>query len=318
MKNIVTCVSLCCLFGGASLARDISPEISGDLEMVMGYTSAELVRETSREYGEAFKPDVFMGEYGAVLKRAQEVERPEAFACPAAAALAGSFIHRFDGDYNPDRVIANTEALLKRTDWETRKFERERMRVYERLVKQYRPICLERERQKETLLLRANAARNGVTTLPNGIQYEVEAGNDTLSEITRGTREIGIRYFSRVTDDMDFEDLPDCVKEVADRLPKGRSWVFYIPREVLQAGDESARKADEARKEEREEKLRSLLGVREVTLANQEVSPSDDENSDDEDARDEEGRYQLLRLKVWKDDPQNPVKVLPDVQESVI
>lgn len=300
MKSLLSIL----LLAPTLMAQEVTPQIAEDLASVLGTEQAAAILSHEKALGKAFSREVYQRVGAEILRSGQELPKPEQSDCPEAAALANEALHLYAGDFDPETVLAKTEEMLQRTDRESRAFEREMMQLHFRLQKAYAPILRAREQQREKDLLAANALRSEVTVLDNGIQYEIEPGDDSIRDITRGTTEIGILQFSRETDDTSFNDLPDCLKAMADKLPRAKSWTIYIPGEVQADAAEAKRREAEETQDRREDKLRDLLGAKPKT-------PTRKRKADKLTAP-------LLKLHLWKDDPEHPVKVQPDVHPNVL
>lgn len=89
---------------------------------------------------------------------------------------------------------------------------------------------------------------------------------------------------------------------LADRLAKLAPGADLTP-EQLRAREEAAKKTMERITADSD----GIIATPEQRAALPEIKPEQEEDD-----------RHLLRLHVWKDDPANPVKVLPDVQEFVL
>ena len=285
-------------------AQELTPRISEDLASLLSAEHAAAVLRHEKALGKAFNRALYRQEAARILRSGQELPDPQKSACPEAAEFANNVLHFYEGDVDPELLLSKTDQMLQRGDWGSHAFEQEMQQLRFRLRRDYLPLLRVREQQREKKLLAANALRDGVTVLPNGIQYEVEPGSDSIRDITRGTSESGILFFTRVTNDMRFESLPACLRDVADSLPCGRSWVIYIPGPLLTQEAEAARRQEAEDQQRREAKLRSLLGSVPPPPA-----PAPRTSSAPEP---------LLKLRLWKDDPDHPVDVLPDTHTDAL
>ena len=305
---LILSLAACAVMAPSVCAQEAGPELRSDVARWMAMQTENAVRSTSAGLGEAFSASQFLNAYRQTLAGWKEIRNPRESACPAAVVLANSHLHRFDGDYDLQEVFTVLENRLKRAEPEEEAQHREWKELNDRLRKTYRPLLEQRETAKEEQLLRLNAARPEVTVLPNGVQFEYEPGQAAITEITRGTSETGIAFYSRVTNDTNFNQLPESVKQMAARLPRAASWTFYIPASAEQAVKDSRLQQEQKLKEQRQKKLQKLIPER--------IKSYPRENVEEKAAP--APRRPLLKLKVWKDDPRNPLKVLPDVTESVI
>lgn len=289
-------------------AREAGPELRSDIARWMAMQAEAAARDASWGSGESFFTGKFLDVYRQTLANGKEVDWPDESECPAAAALASAQIRRFDGDYDFQAVFTMLEDRLRRPAPDREEQKKEEDALCKKLVKTYQPLLEQREADKEKLLLHINATRPEVTVLPNGVQLEHAPGKDSIREITRGTSETGIAFYTRITNNTAFDRLPESVRQMADHLPRASSWTFYIPAAAEQAVKDSRRREEEKLREQRQAKLRQLIPAR--------IKSYPEERVKDHEVR--EQHRPLLKLKVWKDDPLNPVKVLPDVTENVI
>lgn len=308
IKPLILSITACAAIASAVCAQEAGRELRSDLSLWMAMQAEHAVRSASAWLGDAFSSTQFLDAYRQTLAGGKEIMNPQESACPAAVVLANSHLHRFDGDYELQEVLTTLENRLKRPEPEEEKQRQEGEELYDKLRKTYRPLLEQREAAREEQLLRLNAARPEITVLPNGVQFEYEPGEADITEITRGTSETGIAFYSRVTNDTGFNQLPESVKQMADRLPRAASWTFYVPATAEQAVRDSRLRQEQKLKEQRQAKLQKLIPER--------IKSYPRENAEEKAVP--APRRPLLKLKVWKDDPQNPLKVLPDVTESVI
>lgn len=308
INPLILSIAACAVIASAVRAQEAGSELRSDLARWMAMQTENAVRSASAWLGDAFSSTQFLNAYRQTLAGGKEIRNPQESACPAAVVLANSHLHRFDGDYELQEVLTTLENRLKRPEPEEEKQRKEGEELYDKLRKTYRPLLEQREAAREEQLLRLNAARPEITVLPNGVQFEYEPGEAAITEITRGTSETGIAFYSRVTNDTGFGQLPESVKQMADRLPRAASWTFYVPATAEQAVRDSRLRQEQKLKEQRQAKLQKLIPERIKSYPRENV----------EEKAVPAPRRPLLKLKVWKDDPQNPLKVLPDVTESVI
>lgn len=308
LHNIPAMIA-CLAFANAAGAQEASPELRADIAQWMAMQTADSIHSATGWLGKAFEREIFLNHYRTTLINGKETEKPEETECPAAIGLASRQIHYYDGDYDSRQVLAALERELARPEPEEDARRKEWKTLYNKLQQTYRPLLEQREINKEEQLLKLNASRPEVTTLPNGVQVECEPGNAGIRDITRGTSETGVAFYTRVTNDMDFDDLPESVKQMADKLPQASSWTFYIPAQSEQAVRDARLQQKKQLEQQRQEKLQKLIDAR-IKSYPKEPEP--------EQKTDHKQHTPLLKLKVWKDDPQHPVNVLPDVTENVI
>ena len=290
-------------------AQDMTPEIRQDIARLLTLQVLTHIGELQETLGAAFQKNLYITTYQSIVLSGKECPQPENTVCPAAAMLANKQLHRYGGDFDGKTVMTSIRTELDTYDTRQASYQRELELTRKRLREQYLPILKARELTKEKNLLRMNATRPEVTVLPNGIQYEIEPGNQDIRDISRSTSETGITFYTRITRDMTFDALPESVRQIADQLPKASSWTFYIPYETEQAAEETGRKAAIDNTNRREERLQQLIPDH-MLNTRPASAPETTEPSLE--------RKPLLRLKVWKDTPEYPATVRPDAIETVI
>lgn len=303
MKYVyLLCWCLCCQLG----AQELKPELRSCLESYLGLRLAEEVQDYRRELGKAFDAELFLGSFAARVQRGVESEPAEKADCPAAAREADRYLRRYRGDADAEAVVARARQYVERRLFDDRAAAaREWRTLSQRLHREYLPVCRAREQKKEAELLQALAAQPGALSFPNGMVCEVQPGEDDVHDINRGTRETGIDFFTRVTDDMRFADLPELIRSLAPQLPKASCWTFYIPHRAVREAAETARREAEAKREKRVGQLNALLGRKPAKAA--------------EKPREEAEPYApLMKIRVWRDDPLHPLEVLPDCTEPML
>lgn len=290
-------------------AQDVTPELKTDITELIASSTALRVRSINSELGQAFALQHFLQQYEAVLNAGKEVEKPEDTPCPLATAMASSTLHRFaTGDFDTTALLARLHQGIESAAVDEEE-EMDRLNeLYEKVADAYRPILRQREASKEAEILRLNATRPGVTTLSNGVQVEIEEGEGSIRDINRCTRETGVAFYTRSTRRITFEELPDAIQQVADELPPAKSWIFWVP---AKTEEDIAR--DKARRKELLAQTRFHL--LEALTGGQQEPAQTEEKAQQVDTQEE--REPLLKIKVWQDDPESPVKTLPDTVEDL-
>lgn len=288
-------------------APEMTPELRHDIERLLAMRFHRVVRNMADDLGNAFVRERFLAAFRAALLAGKECAEPEKTDCPLAARMANGAFQGFDqGDFDPAALLGELDRRLAQKEVQEEEEEEQIDKLAASVWKAYRPIRLSREESKERALLRMNAARPEVTTLKNGIQYETEPGNDSIRDVNRCTRETGIAFYTRTTSEIDFNRLPESVRQIADELPAASSWTFYVPYEAEKAVRDAREQEAKDLDARRLERLQKLLPGRV-----KEYKPA-------EEPRRESGeRHPLLRIKVWKDDPKAPVQVKPDVTSEL-
>lgn len=288
----------------AQPAPEMTPTLRNEIDCLLALRASLAIRDIASSLGASFTREPFLAAYRTAILAGKECTAPDKTDCPLAYHMANEIYARFDhGDYQPQRLLDELEQRLKSDTFSDEEAHEELQQLQRRIWKQYRPILLGREATKEKNLLLMNAARPEVTTLPCGIQYETEPGSDTIRQINRCTRETGIAFYTRTTSETSFDRLPESVRNIADQLPAASSWTFYVPYEAEKAAADARRQAAEDLDARRIERLKELLPGRVEDYKPAKPAPR-------HDARE---RTPLLRIKVWKDDPQSPVQVKPDI-----
>lgn len=290
-------------------AQDMTPEIRQDIDRLLTLQVLTHIGELQETLGAAFQKNLYVTTYRSIIQSGKECPQPETTSCPAAAILANKQLHRYGGDFSGKDVMTSIHTELDSYDLKQATYQRELELIRKRLREHYLPILKQRELAKERQLLRMNATRPEVTVLANGIQYEIEPGNQDIRDISRSTSETGITFYTRITRDIQFGALPESIRQIADQLPPASSWTFYIPYEAEQAAEETCRQASLDMATRREERLQKLIPDH---MQNSRTAPAP------EIAPTPRERKPLLRLKVWKDTPEYPATVRPDAIETVI
>ena len=316
MKQLLSLLLIpACLLHAA--AQDVSPELRRDISELISRRAADSLRSVSDALGKAFVPDIYREHFRATLLSGKPVEEPEKTDCPMAVARAGGILKQFEPrDFDAQVVLERMEAHLTAPPPEDEeKAMKEYMALAEKVSQSYRPVLRARERVKEDEILRTNAGRKGVVSLDFGVQMEVEAGEDDIRSINRGTSETGVAFYTRTTRRMDWSDLPEAVRVQEDKLPKARSWTFWIPADAAEKVAAYNKQQENAEADKRAALLKQLMGEQQASRMklprHQNSRSRHTEPTDDEEAT-------MLKLKVWKDDPKSPVETLPDVVSDMI
>lgn len=285
-------------------STEVPPDLASKIDRYLALRTGLTIRSLGQRLGNAFMQESFLAAFRQNLLAGKECPAPEQTPCPLACQMANEILVRFDlGDYNPQHILREITAELAKTDFSEENALEEMSELYRTVEEAYHPILEAREESKERDLLRMNAMRPEVKTLPGGIQYETEPGGDSIRSINRCTRETGIAFYVRTTSETSFDRLPESVRQIANELPAASSWTFYVPAEAEQAVRNARRQQAKDLDARRLAQLKKLLPGR-----LDHILPSD-EPPTEETAE----RIRLLRLRVWKDDPRSPVRVKPDV-----
>ena len=314
MKQLLSLLLIpACILPAA--AQDVSPELRRDISELISLRAADSLRGVSEALGKAFVPDIYREHFRSTLLSGKPVDEPEKTDCPMAVARAGGILKQVEPrDFDAQLVLERMEAHLSSPPPEDEeKAMKERMEFAEKVSKAYRPVLRARERAKEDEILRGNAAREGVVTLDFGVQMETEAGADDIRSINRGTSETGVAFYTRTTRRMDWSDLPEAIRIQESKLPKARSWTFWIPADAAEKVAAYHRQKETAEADNRAALMKQLMGAARAdkVKTSRRKSRIQEEDADTEEAT-------MLKIKVWKDDPKAPVETLPDVVSDMI
>lgn len=344
-------LAVAALFTGVGFSQNVTPQVQNDLEQYLGATVALSLRSAGATYGKAFSAAPALKVYTEGLRADKVIDEPEKSDCPIMAHIVNGHIRHFSGDYRVPQVLASIDKVMAMDEAALEVYcEKEHEKLIKRLAKGYRPIRKSRERKKEAEMVQMHAAQEGVVQLSNGILVSTSPGTDNIRDISRCTTETGVDYYTRVTNDTTFAQLPETVRMVADEMPAASSWTIWVPVEVEEKlieqrkkeetaktnalserlarlapggprfplSPEEKRAQEEAKRKEAAELRKRLAETTNGLVATEEEMKAAQEARTQEETEEEADSRQLLRLHVWKEDPQNPVKVLPDVSESVI
>ena len=296
-------------------AQDVSPELRRDISELISLRAADGLRSVGESLGKAFVPQVYREHFRATLLSGTPVEEPEKTDCPMAVARACGILKQFEPrDFDTQHVLKRMEEhLAAPPPVDEEKALKERLEFSEKVADAYRPVLRAREKSKEDEILRGNATREGVVTLDFGVQMETEAGTDDIRSINRGTSETGVAFYTRTTRRMDWSDLPEAIRIQESKLPKARSWTFWIPADAAEKVAAYHRQQETAEADKRAALMKQLMGAERAdkVKTSRRKSRIQEEDSDTEETT-------MLKIKVWKDDPKAPVETLPDVVSDMI
>ncbi len=314
MKQLLTLLMVPAVLVPAA-AQDVSPELRRDISELISLRAADSFRGVSEALGKAFLPQVYREHFRATLLSEKPVEEPEKTDCPMATAHASGILKQFEPrDFDAQYVLNRIEEHLTAPPPEDEeKAMKERIKFSEKVGDAYRPVLRARERAKEDEILRGNATREGVVTLEFGVQMETEAGGDDIRSINRGTTETGVAFYTRTTRRMEWSDLPEAIRLQEDKLPKARSWTFWVPADAAAKVAEFQKQKASAEADKRAELMTQLMGVERADQLRpkRKKSRSLPPENDNEEAV-------MQKIKVWKDNPDAPVETLPDVVSDMI
>lgn len=302
----------------SAAAQDVSPELRRDISELISLRSADSLRSVSESLGKAFVPQIYREHFRTTLLSGKPVEEPEKTDCPMAVGSAGSILKQFEPrDFDVQYVLSRMEEHLAAPPPEDEeKAMKERMKLYEKVAEAYRPVLRAREKAKEDEILRGNATRQGVVTLEFGVQMETEAGGDDIRSINRSTTETGVAFYTRTTRRMEWSDLPEAIRLQEDKLPKARSWTFWVPAEAAAQVEEFKKKKEESEDNRRAELMQKLMGAHGGVGAV--ISSGKKKKATHRRPQLPEEEPVMQKIKVWKDNPDAPVETQPDVVSDMI
>lgn len=283
-------------------AQEMNAAQKGDIQELMAQQTAREVLRLQESLGDAFNTAAFLKQLERALSEGESLLTPDRNLTISERMVEEMYLVGIESrDYDSAALLARLSALLgKNEDCLT---DRKLSDLSKRVRKSLSPLLKKRERAKEQAVLDANAERPEVTTLSNGVQMEVMPGEGKLSEVNRITMEKGptLARYLRITRQVLFEALPDPILAVADEVPAGAAWIFWIPAEVTEARCVKADDAATARNAALSELAEAMGSIV-------------DAEENDSDAGTEEDGASLQKIYVWKDSPDAPIQACPDLQ----
>ena len=299
-------------------AQDVSPELRRDISELISLYAADSFRSVSESLGKAFVPNIYHEQFRTVLLSGKPVEEPEKTDCPMATGRASVFLKQFEPrDFDCQLVLERMQLHLAETPPEdVEKSMKGRINLSEKVREAYRPVLRAREKSKEDEILRGNATREGVVTLEFGVQMETEAGGDDIRSINRGTTETGVAFYTRTTRRLEWTDLPEAIRLQEDKLPKARSWTFWVPADAAAQVENFKKKQEESEDNRRAELMQKLMGAHGGVGAV--ISSGKKKKAAHRRPQLPEEEPVMQKIKVWKDNPDAPVETQPDVVSDMI
>lgn len=300
MKHLI----LPLLMFAASLApaQEADTALKRDIQELMAQQTARQVLRLQENLGDAFNTAAFLKQLEKALLEGESLLTRDRDLTISERMVEEMYLVGIESrDYDSAALLARISALLGEND--DRLTDRKLNGLSERVLKDLLPLLKKRERAKEQAILDANAERPEVTTLSNGVQMEVMPGEGKLSEVNRITMETGLTLarYQRTTRQVLFEELPEPIQSVADEVPAGAAWIFWIPAEVTEARRVKA--ADAAT--DRTAALSELAEAMGVTV---------DTEENDRDTETAADGASLQKIYVWKDSPDAPIQARPDLR----
>lgn len=284
-------------------AQEMPQQIRHDLSEHRGLLFAARVHAMQEQLGSAFSTEEFLKQLEAALQK-KVISQPASLAEALAASL------REDGlearDFDTALIMEHLHKMLAELPkMKDSALEKQLMDQREKLDKQVIPVLQAREAAKEKRVLELNAKRPGVTTLPNGIQMEVQPGQGSIRGINRIMIEVGISEPERTTTQCSVDDLPESVRRMLDKVPAGSAWTFWIPAEVTVAIANEGVESQED-KQGREELLDQLAGGTRRMSLNANLNQLEKQREADDTFP--VPRTQLQKITVWQDAANAPIR----------
>lgn len=284
-------------------AQEMPQQVRHDLSEHRGLLFAARVHAMQEQLGSAFSTEEFLKQLDAALQK-KAVSQPASLAEAMAASLRedGLEARDFDNALIMEHLHKMLAELPKMKD---SALEKQLMEQREKLDKQVIPVLQAREAAKEKRVLELNAKRPGVTTLPNGIQMEVQPGQGSIRGVNRIMIEAGISEPERTTTQCSVDDLPESVRRMLDKVPAGSAWTFWIPAEVTDAIANEGVESQED-KQGREELLDQLAGGTRRMSLNANLNQFEKQREADDTFP--VPRTQLQKITVWQDAANAPIR----------
>lgn len=283
-------------------AQEADTALKSDIQELMAQQTARQVLRLQENLGDAFNTAAFLKQLEKALLEGESLLTRDRDLTISERMVEDMYLVGIESrDYDRAALLARLSMLLGKND--DRLNDRKLNELSVRVLKSLLPLLKKRERAKEQAILDANAERPEVTTLSNGVQMEVMPGEGKLSEVNRITMETGLTFarYQRTTRQVLFEELPDPIQSVADEVPAGAAWIFWIPAELTEARRVKA--ADAAT--DRNAALSELAEAMGATV---------DAEENDRSTETEADGASLQKIYVWKDSPDAPIQARPDLR----
>lgn len=286
-------------------AQEMPQQVRHDLSEHHGLLFAARVHTMQEQLGSAFVTEDFLKQLDNALQK-KSIAKPKTLAEAMAAGLREDGLEARDFD-NALLMKHLQKMLAELPKMKDEALEKKLVKQQKKLLKQVIPVLQARESAKEKRVLELNAKRPGVTTLPNGVQMEVQPGNGSIHAVNRIMTEEGISDPERTTTQCSVDDLPEAVQRMLDQVPAGSAWTFWIPAEVT---DAIAREGEDSKEEEagREALMDQLAGGNRRKSFN----TLQREREERERAQEDDGfpapRTTLQKITVWQDAAEAPIR----------
>lgn len=283
-------------------AQEMPPQAQRALCDYHGLLLAQHVRILQLQLGSAFVTDDFLKQ----LEKALQQPAPEHPNTQAERLAAEMFTSLEKRDMDPAALLAALRGHLNQLpileDEVLRGMTERKRRLTKQLVF---PVLNAREAAKEQRVLELNRRREGVVTLPNGVQMEVLPGQGSIRNVNRIMTEEGLLDTECITTECSVDDLPPSIARMLPHIPAGSAWIFLIPADVTDAiaheGEDSPTES-----KSREELLGELAeGVR---YQSYEAGKKEIEEKNNAGNEIPAPRTRLLKLTVWQEDEDSPIK----------
>ncbi|MDO4817392.1 MAG: FKBP-type peptidyl-prolyl cis-trans isomerase N-terminal domain-containing protein [Akkermansia sp.] len=286
-------------------AQEMPQQVRQDLSKHHGLLFAARVHTMQEQLGSAFVTEDFLKQLDDALQK-KSIAKPKTLAEAMAAGLREDGLEARDFD-NALLMKHLNKMLAELPKMKEKDVEKKLVNQSRKLARQVIPILQQREAAKEKRVLELNARRSGVTTLPNGVQMEVQPGSGSIRAVNRIMVEEGISDPERTTTQCSVDDLPEAVQRMLDQVPAGSAWTFWIPAEVT---DAIAREGEDSKEEEadREALMDQLAGGNRRKSFN----TLQREREERERAQEDDGfpapRTTLQKITVWQDAAEAPIR----------
>ena len=286
-------------------AQEMPQQVRQDLSKHHGLLFAARVHTMQEQLGSAFITEDFLKQLDDALQK-KSIAKPKTLAEAMAAGLREDGLEARDFD-NALLMKHLNKMLAELPKMKEKDVEKKLVNQSRKLARQVIPILQQREAAKEKRVLELNARRSGVSTLPNGVQMEVQPGNGSIQAVNRIMVEEGISDPERTTTQCSVDDLPEAVQRMLAQVPQGSAWTFWIPAEVT---DAIAHEGEESKEEQadREALMDQLAGGNRRKSFNTLQREREERERAKEDDDFPIPRTQLQKITVWQDAAEAPIR----------
>lgn len=287
-------------------AQEMPQQVRQDLSEFQGLNSALYIHSMKEQLGSAFLPDDFIRQLETALQR-KSIARPKTAAERMVAAMREAGLEARDID--SAHLLKHMRTMLDTLPGMSEKeLDKHMTAMRRKVVRGTIPVLHAREAAKEHKVLELNARRSSVALLPNGVQMEVEPGSGNIRAINRIMTEENLTDPERTTTQCCVDDLPESIQRMLEHVPAGSAWIFWIPAEVTDAIAAEGRESAEEQAG-REDLMDQLAGrPRGISLDDALVVMEEKNRDKEEDDDFPEPRTRLLKVTVWQDAADAPIR----------